>query len=112
MSERQDIIRIVIADDHPIFREGLRKLLETEPGFFVVGVASDGLDVIQQVRETKPDVLLLDVAMPRMNGLEVLKTLANEGATVGVVLLTASIEPDETVLALRLGARGVVLKES
>ena len=112
MSDTHARIRIVIADDHPLVREGLRTLLERQPGFTVAGEASDGVEAVQMTRDLKPDVLLLDLAMPRMNGLEVLKALADSATDVRTVLLTATIEREETVRALRLGARGVVLKES
>jgi DNA-binding NarL/FixJ family response regulator len=112
MSDAQAPIRIVIADDHPLVREGLRKLFELQPGFTVVGEAGDGLDAVQLTQDLRPDVLLLDLAMPRMNGLDVLKALADTATEVRTVLLTAAIEREETVHALRLGARGVVLKES
>jgi len=112
MSDAQAPIRIVIADDHPLVRDGLRTLLESQPGFTVVGEAGDGLEAVRLTKDLRPDVLLLDLAMPRMNGLDVLKTLADTAPEVKTVLLTAAIEREETVQALRLGARGVVLKES
>ncbi len=112
MSEEQSPIRIVIADDHPLVRDGLRRLFELQPGFTVVGEAADGVEAIERTLALKPDVLLLDLAMPRMNGLDVLKALPETAAEVRTVLLTAAIEREETVEALRLGARGVVLKES
>lgn len=112
MSDQQTPIRILIADDHPLVRDGLRRLLELQPGFIVAGEASDGVEAVHQVKALRPDVLLLDLTMPRMNGLEVLKELADRAAEVKTVLLTAAIEREETVDAMRLGARGVVLKES
>jgi DNA-binding NarL/FixJ family response regulator len=112
MSSAETETRILIADDHPLVRDGLRKLLELQPGLAVVGEAADGLEAVQRTRELKPDVLLLDVAMPRMNGLEALQELADAGIPTRIVLLTAAIEREETVLALRLGAAGIVLKES
>ncbi len=68
-------VRIVIADDHHLVREGLRRLLELQPEFTVVGEAADGVEALQQVKDLKPDVLLLDVAMPRLDGLEVARQL-------------------------------------
>lgn len=103
-------VRIVIADDHPIFRDGLRRLLESEAGFEVVGEADDGRGAIDVVSRTRPDILLLDLAMPRSTGLETLEAGGLESTRV--ILLTAALEPGDLVRAVRLGARGVVLKEA
>jgi two-component system nitrate/nitrite response regulator NarL len=108
MPDRQ--VRIAIADDHQIFRDGLKRLLESEPGFAVVAEAADGIDALRAVRDAKPDVLLLDVAMPRMDGLEALGTPDLQHTRV--ILLTAAIEPGELLRAVQCGARGVVLKEA
>jgi two-component system nitrate/nitrite response regulator NarL len=108
----RDDIRILIADDHAIFREGLRKLLESEPSFRVVGEAADGEMALQLAREVKADVLLLDLAMPRMDGLETLREVAVHKPSLRTVVLTASIDRENIVKALQLGASGVVLKES
>ena len=105
-------IRIAIADDHPIFRDGLRRLLESEPNLQVVGEAADGRQAIELVHETKPDILLLDVAMPNLPGLEALRELLEAQNPVRVIILTASIERQQMLQALQLGARGIVLKES
>src|SRR5215475_8424395 len=112
--KRSQNIRIVIADDHPIFRDGLRRLLEAEPGLKVIGEASDGTDAVKLARQLKPDILLLDLAMPRQPGLEALRDLSvGTGANgVKVILLTAAAEKHQIVEALQLGARGVVLKDS
>jgi two-component system nitrate/nitrite response regulator NarL len=107
-------IRILIADDHPIFRDGLRRLLESEPEFKVVGEACDGIEAGNLVRQLKPEILLLDLAMPRLQGLDALRELSSgpDSAAVRVILLTAAAEKHQIVEALQLGARGVVLKDS
>ena len=105
-------IRIVVADDHPIFRQGLIKLLETRVDLRVVGSASDGDEVMPLVKSLEPDILLLDMLMPRMPGLAALGELKGLESRTRVLLLTAAIERDDLIAALELGARGVVLKES
>ena len=111
MPERNKI-RILVADDHPIFRDGLRKLLEAEPDFRVIGEASDGQEAVKLSHELKPDVLLLDLAMPRQPGLDALRELTAAATPVRTILLTVAIEKAQLVEALQLGARGVVLKET
>src|SRR6266404_8462921 len=100
-------IRIVIADDHPIFRDGLRRLLEAEPDMKVVGEACDGREAVKLATEIKPDILLLDLAMPHHTGLDALRDLsASSGAgAVRIILLTAAAEKKQIVEALQLGAR-------
>ncbi|HXU15099.1 MAG TPA: response regulator transcription factor [Terriglobales bacterium] len=111
-STRSQSVKILIADDHPIFRDGLRRLLESERGFKVVGEACDGFEAVDFVRTLKPEILLLDLAMPRRHGLEALREISNSHAgPVRVILLTAAAEREQIVEALQLGARGVVLKD-
>ena len=107
-------LNIVIADDHPIFRDGLRRLLEAEPNLKVVGEASDGAEAVKIARQLKPDILLLDLAMSKRPGLEALRDLrAGVSSTpVRVILLTPDVGNNQIVEALQVGARGVVLKDS
>ncbi len=107
-------IRILIADDHPIFRDGLRRLLESESDLKVIGEACDGEEAVKMARQLKPDLMLLDLAMPRHTGLEALRDMTTESNShaVRVILLTAAAEKKQIVEALQLGARGVVLKDS
>jgi len=112
MTETPLAIRILIADDHVLFREGLRRLLESEKGFEVVGEAGSVEDTSRLANILRPDLLLLDLAMPRGSGLEVLRELTRAPSPARTVVLTAMIEPDQVVEALQLGARGVLLKES
>jgi len=109
---RSQNVRIIIADDHPIFRDGLRRLLESERDFEVVAEASDGVEAVILVRKLKPEVLLLDLAMPRRHGLEALREMSSSSMPVRVILLTAAAEKSQIVEALQLGARGVVMKDS
>lgn len=105
-------IRIVIADDHAIFRDGLRRLLATQEDFRIIGEAPDGKEAIALANELRPDILLLDLAMPRVPGMEVLRELAQQEIAVRTILLTAAIQPFAVTSALQLGARGIVLKAS
>ena len=102
----------MIADDHAIFRDGLRRLLASESDFEVVGQACDGKEAISLTQQLKPDVLLLDLAMPRVPGMTALRELARAELPTYTILLTASIQNFEASAALQLGARGIVMKAS
>lgn len=110
MPDESSRVRIAIADDHRIFRDGLTRLLVSEPGFEVVGEASTGVEAIRMTAAVRPDVLLLDVAMPEMGGVEALSSI--DVHATRVILLTAAIDPADLLRAIQLGARGAVLKDS
>ncbi|MBL8237386.1 MAG: response regulator transcription factor [Bryobacterales bacterium] len=105
-------IRIVIADDHPIVRDGIRRLLSLESDIDVVGEAGDGRGVLDVVHETNPDVLLLDLRMPNLDGLGALETLQQTNKRTRVIVLTASEDKNEFVQAMKLGCSGIVLKQT
>jgi DNA-binding NarL/FixJ family response regulator len=106
------MIRIVIADDHPIVRDGLRKLLSLEDDFEVVGEASHGREVLDRLQELDPDILLLDLKMPQMDGLDALQVLQQSNSRTKVIVLTASEDKNEFVQAMKLGCSGIVLKQT
>ncbi|MGA3054863.1 MAG: response regulator transcription factor [Candidatus Korobacteraceae bacterium] len=114
MDKNDPSVRIVIADDHTIFRDGLRRLLEAEPELEVVGEAADGAETVTQTRRLTPDILLLDLAMPRVPGMDALRELStgDEATKTKIIVLTAAVERLQIVQALQMGARGVVMKEA
>ncbi len=105
-------IRVLIADDHAILRLGLRSLLETYPDIQVVGEAADGQEAVEQVRLLQPDVVLLDVAMPRMNGLTAARRILEENPEVRIVVLTQYENPEYIKPLLQAGVAAYILKQS
>jgi DNA-binding NarL/FixJ family response regulator len=105
-------IRLLIADDHPIVRLGLRQVFAETDDIEVVGEAGDGRETMLLVKETHPDVILLDLRMPGMDGLAVLDALQSANARVKVVVLTGSDDKNEYVQAMKLGCSGIVLKQT
>lgn len=105
-------IRVVIADDHPIVRDGLKHLFEQTDDIEVAGEAGDGREALEQLNAQSPDVLLLDLKMPVMDGLAVLQALQTAAIKVRVIVLTASEDKNEYVQAMKLGCAGIVLKQT
>ncbi len=107
-----EVIRVLITDDHAVVREGLRTLIKTEPGMAVVGEAADGVEAVKMACELKPDVILMDMAMPRMDGLEAIQKI-KEGCPEMRILVLTSFSDDETVFpAIKAGALGYLLKNT
>jgi len=105
-------IRIVLADDHPVVRIGVRNMLTELDGFEVVGEANDGDEAITETLELEPDILLLDLQMPRLPGLEAMRAIMNGTPTVKILLLTSTVTTQQIIEALHIGARGIVLKDA
>lgn len=105
-------VRVIIADADSIYRLGMRTLLQAAPGIELVAEAADGEQALSLVQQYQPDVLLLNLQLPRMNGIEVLKRLSALGVETKPILLTASIERGQMRAALTQGARGILLKDS
>jgi NarL family two-component system response regulator LiaR len=107
-----ETIRIFIADDHIVVREGLRALLGTEPGIEIIGEAADGKDAVTAIRALRPDVVLLDLVMPNMNGLEVIIEVTQDNPQARILVLTSFSDDDKVFPAIKAGALGYLLKDS
>jgi DNA-binding NarL/FixJ family response regulator len=106
----ESVLRVVVADDHPVVRGGLRALLRSLPGYEVVGEAADGETAVREVQLTRPDVVLMDIRMPGLDGLEATRRIRATSPGVAVLVLTM-LDDDDTVFAtMRAGGQGYVLK--
>jgi NarL family two-component system response regulator LiaR len=105
-------IRVLIADDHTILRKGIRALLGTEPDIEVVGETADGLETVAQAEALRPDVILMDLVMPRMDGIEATRRIAAEQPGVRILVLTSFAADDKVFPAIKAGALGYILKDS
>lgn len=105
-------IRVLIADDHPVVRVGLRNMLQADSTVKVVGEARDGMEALEMARSLQPDILLLDLAMPNVAGMEALREMTASNLNTRTIVLTGLIDKRQVLEALQLGARGVVLKDA
>jgi len=105
-------IRVLIADDHPLFRDGMRGLLDSLPDTEVVGEVSSGEEAIELVKEQQPDVVLMDIKMPGINGIEATREILHTSPRIGVLVVTMFGDDDPVFAAMRAGAKGYVLKDS
>ncbi len=106
------MIRVALADDHTLFRQGLRQLLELEPDMEVVGEAVNGVEAIELARRTRPDVFLVDINMPIVDGVSATREIMREDPSIGVVVLTMYPEDGYVIRAITAGARGYLLKDA
>ena len=107
-----ETIRTVIADDHPIVREGLAAVLEQEEDLKVVSQAENGLEAVAQARELHPDIILMDLQMPEMDGVEAIQKIKEEAPDIGIIILTTYDTDDYIFRGIEAGARGYLLKDS
>jgi NarL family two-component system response regulator LiaR len=107
-----ETIRILIVDDHAIVREGQRALIDTEPGMEVVGEAKDGNEAVELARSLQPDVILLDLLMPRKEGTEAIEEIKADNAQAQILVLTSFSEDEKVYAAIKAGAMGYLLKDS
>jgi len=106
------VIRVLVADDHPVVRHGLCTMLEIEDDMVVVGRAADGEEAVRQARETRPDIILLDVQMPNVDGIEALRRIRADNPEARVIVLTTYRNEDYIFPSLEAGARGYLLKDA
>jgi DNA-binding NarL/FixJ family response regulator len=105
-------IRILLADDHQILREGLKLILNSQPDMIVAGEVSDGRQAVRETKEIKPEVLIMDIAMPELNGIDATRQIIEECPAVKVVILSMHYSTEHVYQALLAGAKGFVIKES
>ncbi len=105
-------IKIYIADDYPVLRDGIKAVFASQPGFDVVGEAGDGIEALEGIAKLKPDIVIMDITMPRLNGITATKRIAEDHPAVKVIMLSMHTDINNAIDAFRAGARGYILKDS
>lgn len=109
---KTSVVSVLLVDDHALMREGLRQLLELQSDIHVVGEAVDGFDALQRIRQLRPDVVLMDIRMPMLDGVAVTRQLTHEFPSIGVIILTMHREHQQVLQAMKNGAKGYLLKSA
>ena len=109
---QEETIRVLIADDHAVVREGLRWMISTEPGIELVGEAADGVEAVDKARALQPDVILMDLVMPRKDGIEAIDEIVGERPEARILVLTSFAEDEKVFAAVKGGALGYLMKDS
>jgi two-component system nitrate/nitrite response regulator NarL len=105
-------VRVIVADDHPLFREGIERAVRQRPELELVGTAADGREALEVIRDTRPDAAVLDLKLPQLDGLQILNAVTRDGLTTQVLILSASADPEIVYRAVEAGAAGYFTKES
>ena len=105
-------IKIYIADDYPVLRDGIKAVFASQPGFDVVGEAGDGIEALEGIAKLKPDIVIMDITMPRLNGITATKRIGEEHPAIKVIMLSMHTDISNAIDAFRAGARGYILKDS
>lgn len=108
----KEIIKVVVADDHPVFRHGVRSLIEIQPDMCVIGEASDGIELVELVAEELPDVVVMDLRMPRLDGISAAKAIRQNHPNLPVIVLSTYHEEEDVLACAKLGVQGYLLKHS
>ena len=109
--DQTDVIRVAIVDDHPFFRQGIRDVLNTQPGIVVVAESSDGEEALAMIATAHPDVVLMDVNLPTMNGMQVTQRVKNDHPDIAIIILTAYDDEEQIYRAIRIGASAYFAKD-